>query len=143
MEPPPAPGALILERLARRGWSQGDLADVLDRPAQWVSTVVNGRKEITRESAAQLAAALGTTPEYWLEAQDTYRLYFLDQSPAHLARLDAIRRRAGQAAERPVIRLDPKDFPGLTAGQVAKLERMARQMGREIARGNATGPGIS
>lgn len=122
-----------MERLARRGWSQGDLAVIMDRPAQWVSEVANGHKEITRESALQLGAALGTTPEFWLEAQDAYRLHLLDQSPVHRARLEAIRQRAAEAGQRPpAIHLDPALFPGFTPGQVRKLEAMARRMGRAI-----------
>jgi len=92
---PPSPGALIQAELWARDWSQMDLAEVMDRNAQWVNLVVNGKKTITRLSAAQLGAALGTTPEYWLDAQDAYRLHLLDQDPAHLAKLAAIRRRAG------------------------------------------------
>lgn len=130
---PPAPGALLLAALDALHWSQMDLADVLDRPAQWVSTVANGKKEITRISALQLAAALGTTPEYWLDAQDAHRLWLLDQDPAHRARLDAIRRRAERvAAAAPRVHLNPADFPGFSPEQLAKLESIARRMGRQI-----------
>lgn len=99
MTAPPTPGALLQEALAARHWTQLDLADVLDRPAQWVSMVATGHKAITRESAMQLGAALGTTAEFWLQAQDAHRLHLLGQDPVHRARLEAIRERAGAAEQ--------------------------------------------
>ena len=55
-------GQILGKELDERHWTQGDFAEVLRRPVQFVSEIVNGRKEITRESAAQIAAALGQTP---------------------------------------------------------------------------------
>ncbi len=47
------PGDFLAEELAARHWTQSDFAQILDRPAQFVSEIVSGKKEITRESAAQ------------------------------------------------------------------------------------------
>lgn len=65
-------GELLGEELEFRGWSQADFAAVIDRPTQFVSEIVTGKKEITRESAAQIGAALSQTPEFWLKLQDQY-----------------------------------------------------------------------
>jgi HTH-type transcriptional regulator/antitoxin HigA len=59
-----------------------------------VSEIINGKKEITRESAAQIAAALDTTPEYWLNLQDQFPLAEQSRSAPTQARLDEVRRRA-------------------------------------------------
>jgi len=67
-------GELLGDEIEYRGWSQADFATVLGRPTQFVSEIVTGKKEITRDSAAQIAAALGQTPEYWLKLQDQYLL---------------------------------------------------------------------
>ncbi|MDQ1292596.1 MAG: HTH-type transcriptional regulator / antitoxin HigA [Actinomycetota bacterium] len=64
-------GEHLADELDARGWSQADFAEVLGRPVQFVSEVVSGKKEITRESAAQIAAALGTSVEFWLNLQDS------------------------------------------------------------------------
>ena len=45
-------GEYIEEELEARGWSQADFADILKRPAQFVSEIISGKKELTRESAA-------------------------------------------------------------------------------------------
>lgn len=118
---PPAPGWLLQEALIRRGWSQSVLSEVMGRPPQWASEVMSGRKEITRISALQLAAAFGTTPEYWLDAQDAYRLHLLDQDPAHLAKLEGIRRRASLTdldvrGEDGIAGAEHEERPGLSGG---------------------------
>nr|WP_271209444.1 helix-turn-helix domain-containing protein [Rhodococcus wratislaviensis]GLK33990.1 transcriptional regulator [Rhodococcus wratislaviensis] len=95
-------GELLGRELEARGWTQADFAAVLDRPTQFVSEIVTGKKEITRESAAQVAAALGHTPEYWLALQDLYLLAEQSKNDATQHRLDAVRRRARLNSKGPV-----------------------------------------
>lgn len=92
-------GRLILDALEQRGWTQTELAYVLDRPLQFVNEVCNDKKELTRVSAAQVAAALGETTDWWLRAQDAHRLERVKQTP-----LDAIRQRSAALAARPADR---------------------------------------
>lgn len=87
-------GELLAEELEARGWSQADFAAVLDRPTQFVSEIVTGKKEITRESAAQIGAALSQSAEYWLKLQDQYLLAEQAKNSATQARLAEVRRRA-------------------------------------------------
>ncbi|MBX4171805.1 helix-turn-helix transcriptional regulator [Rhodococcus pyridinivorans] len=107
-KPSPTPTALlpvgeILGReLDARGWTQTDFAAVLDRPTQFVSEIVTGKKEITRESAAQIAAALGHTPEYWLALQDQYLLAEQAKNDVTQHRLNDVRRRARLNTKGPV-----------------------------------------
>ncbi|MDN5722944.1 MAG: HigA family addiction module antitoxin [Corynebacterium sp.] len=65
-------GEYLADELDERGWSHADFANIIDCPTPFVSDVVNGREMITRESAVQFAAALGTTPGLWLNLQDSY-----------------------------------------------------------------------
>lgn len=69
-------GEILADELDARGWTQADFAEVLGRPAQFVSEIISGKKEITRESAAQIGAALGTSAEFWINLQDSYRRSF-------------------------------------------------------------------
>lgn len=93
--PNPLPvGAILALELTERDWTQSDFAAVLDRPVQFVSEIVNGKKEITRESAAQIGAALGQGPRHWLKLQDQY---LLDQQASNTHtqnELTEVRRRA-------------------------------------------------
>ncbi len=93
---PTDPALTLRQALEERNWTQADFAEVLDRPIQFVNEVVGGKKEITRHSAAQIAAALGTTSEFWLNAQHAYRLWQLSQSAAHQRKLAAIRDRTAR-----------------------------------------------
>lgn len=67
-------GEILADELDARGWTQADFAEVLGRSTQFVSEIISGKKEITRESASQIGAALGTSAEFWLNLQDSYPL---------------------------------------------------------------------
>lgn len=67
-------GEMLADELDARAWNQAEFAEILGRPAQFVSEIISGKKEITRESATQIAAAVGTSPELWLNMQDRYHL---------------------------------------------------------------------
>jgi len=73
------PGRIIKRELDARGWTQKDLAEIMGRPPQAVSEIVRGRKQITPETALQLAAAFGTSPELWINLETNYRLYLIRQ----------------------------------------------------------------
>lgn len=96
------PGDFLTEELEARHWSQGDFAQILGRPAQFVSEILSGKKEITRESAAQIGAALGTGPEYWLNLQNAYLLWSQSKSDATRKELDDVRLRARMNELAPV-----------------------------------------
>lgn len=89
-------GELLADELAARGWTQTVFAEVLGRPLQFVNEVLNGKKELTRESAMQVAAALGTSPEIWLRVQDEFHLWRLSSDPTFRARIGAIHARSAR-----------------------------------------------
>ena len=69
------PGEFLRDELADRGWAEGEFAEIIGRPVQAVSEILNGKKEITPETAVAIGAALGTSAEMWLNLQTTYRLH--------------------------------------------------------------------
>ena len=87
-------GEYLADELEERVWTHADFAEIIDRPAQFVSDIVNGKKEITRTSAAQFAAALGTSPELWLNLQDSYLLWKQSQDNDLSTQLGEVERRA-------------------------------------------------
>lgn len=103
-------GELLDLELTDRGWSQVDFAAVLGRPAQFVSEIVTGKKEITRESAAQIGAALSHSPEYWLNLQDQYLLAKQENDAKTQAKLDDVRRRARLSRLGPIQLLQKRGF---------------------------------
>lgn len=80
------PGEFIRDELEERGWTQRDLAEVLGRPLQTVNQIINGRKCITPETAVELAAALGTSPELWLNLEAGFRLSRVAEPDPGIAR---------------------------------------------------------
>jgi HTH-type transcriptional regulator/antitoxin HigA len=68
-------GEHLADELETRGWTQAEFAEILGRPPQFVSEIIAGKKEITRESAAQIGAAFDMPAEYWLNLQDSYHLW--------------------------------------------------------------------
>jgi HTH-type transcriptional regulator / antitoxin HigA len=67
-------GDYLRDELEERGWTVSEFAEIIDRPIQAVSEILNGKKEITTETAWAFADALGTSPDLWLNLQMNYRL---------------------------------------------------------------------
>jgi HTH-type transcriptional regulator/antitoxin HigA len=68
------PGEFIREELEARGWTQDDLAQIMGRPLRLVNELVNGKKQITPETARGLGDAFGTGPIYWMNLDSAFRL---------------------------------------------------------------------
>ena len=66
------PSEYLRDELEERGWTVAEFSEIIDRPIQAVSEILNARKEITSETAMAISAALGTTPEVWLNLQTRY-----------------------------------------------------------------------
>lgn len=77
------PGDFLRDELDERGWTVTEFAEIIGRPVQAVSEVLNAKKEITTETAQELAEALGTSPELWLNLQRDYWLFDARQKPVH------------------------------------------------------------
>src|SRR5690349_16827236 len=69
-----SPGEVLKEELDQRGWTQQELADILDRPPRLISEIVGGKRAITPETAVGLSKALGSSAEYWMNLQSQYQL---------------------------------------------------------------------
>jgi HTH-type transcriptional regulator/antitoxin HigA len=70
-----SPGEYLSDELEARGWSQTDLASIIDRPAPLINQIVKGKRAITPEIAKELALAFGTSAFVWLNLDAAYRLH--------------------------------------------------------------------
>ena len=68
------PGEYLKDELDARGWTQTQFARIIGRPIQVVNQIIKGRKSVTPETAAAIAAALGTSAELWMNLEIAYRL---------------------------------------------------------------------
>lgn len=116
-------GKLLADELEDRDWSQGDFAVILGRPTQFVSEIINGKKEITRESAAQIAAAFDTSAELWLNLQDQFLLAEQAKDAGTQTRLSEVRTRSLISKHAPVELLRKRGI--LTA---TNLDDLAKQV---------------
>lgn len=67
-------GEFLKEEIEARGLTQAALAEIIGRPTQAVSEIILGKRGITPETAKGLAAAFGTSAEYWMNLETAYQL---------------------------------------------------------------------
>jgi HTH-type transcriptional regulator / antitoxin HigA len=123
-------GEHLADELEARGWTQVEFAEILGRPTQFVSEIIQGKKEITRESAAQIGAAIGTSAEFWLNLQDSYFFWKQRQDLKARENLDEVRTRAKLTSLAPMAVLRKRGI--ITAASVAdQAEQLMRLLGIE------------
>ena len=82
---PTTPGEILEEEFLRPlGLTQKRFADHLGCDLKVINRIVNGRTSVTAEMAVRLGAVLGTSPEFWLNAQQAVDLR---RALKHLKRL--------------------------------------------------------
>ena len=79
---PTHPGEMLLEEFLKPlGLTQVQLAESIHVTFQRINQIVRGRRGITRDTALRLSALFDTTPEFWLNMQQTWDLYEAVNSP--------------------------------------------------------------
>lgn len=82
------PGEVLVEEfLEPLGITLLQLAQAIGKPESDISDIIHNKSVITAEMAWLLSQALGTTPGFWLNLQDTYLLKELDTSKYHVEHL--------------------------------------------------------
>lgn len=119
-------GEILAEELEQRDWSQTEFAEILGRPTQFVSEIMSGKKEITRESAAQIAAALGPSAEFWLNIQNQYLLSRQAQDTETQSQLSNVRLRAQLNQLAPIAVL--RKYGYVTGNSLDELEDEIREL---------------
>lgn len=83
------PGEYIRDELKARGWTQDDLARVLERPLPTVNEIIQAKRAIMPEMAKALGSAFGNSPEVWMERETNFRLSLVEDKG-----MDAVRKRS-------------------------------------------------
>jgi len=68
------PGDFIEEELEERGWSQKDLASIMNMSTKSISQIINNKQSVTIDTAKLLNKTFGQSVEYWLNLETIYRL---------------------------------------------------------------------
>jgi len=74
-----SPGLILNNELEARGWTQRDLAIIVGRPYQAINEIINGGKQITPDTARELARAFDTSIDFWINLEANYRLHLAEQ----------------------------------------------------------------
>jgi HTH-type transcriptional regulator/antitoxin HigA len=68
------PGEFLRDELEARGWNQTEFSEIIGREPRLVNEIVLGKRAITPETAQELAAALGTSAQFWMNLESAYQL---------------------------------------------------------------------
>ena len=68
------PGRILIRELQARALSANRLALALRVPSGRITSLVNGKRSITPETALRLARYFGNSAEFWLNLQTRYDL---------------------------------------------------------------------
>jgi antitoxin HigA-1 len=68
------PGKHLAEELEEIEISSAELARQIDVPVNRVTSLVNGQRGVTADTALRLGHWFGTSPEFWLNLQSLYEL---------------------------------------------------------------------
>jgi addiction module HigA family antidote len=80
---PAHPGEMLLEEfLNPMELTQRDLADSIHVPYQRINEIINGRRGVTPSTALRLSKFFGISPDFWMNLQLRWDLYFAQQSEA-------------------------------------------------------------
>ncbi len=83
--PPTHPGEMLLEEfLNPMGITQKELADSILVPYQRVNEIINGRRGITPSTALRLAKFFNMSPDFWMNLQLRWDLYFAQQDESNV-----------------------------------------------------------
>lgn len=96
---PTSPGEILSEEFLKPlGLSQKELAEHLDCDYKVINRIINERASVTPEMAIKLAAALETTPDFWLNAQMAIDLWSLRTQKPKIRPLIRTRRKTRMMA---------------------------------------------
>ena len=77
---PVHPGEVLLhEFLKPLGLKQTALSEKMGVPIQRINTLINGKRDMTAETAILLSRALNTSSEFWMNLQITRDLYLAEK----------------------------------------------------------------
>jgi addiction module HigA family antidote len=68
------PGRILKRELQTRGLSANQLALALRVPSGRITSLINGKRSVTPETALRLARYFGNSAQFWLNLQSRYDL---------------------------------------------------------------------
>lgn len=82
----PMPGDVLRAELLKKGWTQTELARIIQRPLGTINEIIQGKRSIMPEMAVALGAAFGNGAEYWARLEADYRLALVPHDAIEIKR---------------------------------------------------------
>jgi HTH-type transcriptional regulator / antitoxin HigA len=105
------PGEFLADELEARGWTQTEFAGIIGRPQKLVNDIINAKRSITPETAADFAAAFGTSAQFWMNLETAWQLSKVPPRDDEIARAAKLRERF------PVREMEKRGWIGVVDGQ--------------------------
>ena len=77
---PVHPGRILKRELQARSLSANKLALALRVPSGRITSILNGKRAITPETALRLARYFGNSAQFWMNLQTSYELQVAEQT---------------------------------------------------------------
>jgi HTH-type transcriptional regulator/antitoxin HigA len=87
------PGEFLKDELDARGWTQTEFAEIIGRPVRAVNELILGKRAVSPETAREIAAALRTSAQLWMNLEAAYQLSKVAPVDERIAREAALRER--------------------------------------------------
>lgn len=68
------PGEILREELEELEFSANAFARILSVPVNRITSILNGKRSITADTALRLSRFFGTSAQFWLNLQSSYDL---------------------------------------------------------------------
>jgi len=76
----PAPGEILQDEIEARGWTLDALATMLEEPVEVIQGITFYAQPISKEIALKLSEIMGTSPDFWINLETSYRNWLAVQS---------------------------------------------------------------
>jgi HTH-type transcriptional regulator/antitoxin HigA len=87
------PGEFLRDELEARGWTQTEFAEIIGRSPRVVNEIIGGKRGISPGTAKVIAAAFGTSAQFWMNLDTAYQLAHEEPVPERVAREARLRER--------------------------------------------------
>ncbi len=89
---PTHPREMLLEEFLKpMGITQKQLSVAIRVPFQRVNELINGKRGVTPSTALRLSAYFGNTPDFWMNLQQRWDLYWaMSKESSELKRIESI-----------------------------------------------------
>ena len=115
------PGETLAETLDALGLTQAELARRAGRPVQAISEIIQGKKEITPETALELERVLGVPAHVWIRLEADYRIV-----KARLADQERLKEEIPLAEQYPYKEMAKHKWVPPLTGRAARVQALLR-----------------